>query len=83
MSVAVTFLKPYSLYNAGETAGFGEEQAEALIAAGVAVEADDANKAEKAAAKALAKQQAAEAKAQAEAAAKAEAEKAAAEAGKA
>ncbi len=76
---ALRFLKPWSLYNTGEIAGFDDEQAEVLVSAGIAVDTDEAKKADKAAAKALAKQQAAEAKAQADAAAKAEAERLAAE----
>lgn len=79
MTVAVTFLLPWSLYNAGETAGFDDERAEALISAGIAVEADEAVKAEKKAARAAAKAAAAQAKADADAAAKAEAERLAAE----
>jgi hypothetical protein len=35
------FLKPWSLYNPGEVAGFDSETAATLIGAGVAVEAEE------------------------------------------
>lgn len=39
---AIRFLKPWSLYNPGETAGFDDETTATLIDAGIAVEADEA-----------------------------------------
>ena len=39
---ALRFLKPWSLYNPGEVAGFDAETAATLIDAGVATEADEA-----------------------------------------
>lgn len=38
---AVRFLKPWSLYNPGEVAGFDAETTATLIDAGVAVEVDE------------------------------------------
>ena len=67
---AVRFVKPWSLYNAGETASFDAETTAKLIAAGVAVDAKKASAADKAAEEAAAAEKAAaEAKAAKEAAA--------------
>lgn len=68
---AVRFLKPYSLYNPGEVAGFDDETTAALINSGIAVDEAGAAKAEAEAAEAEAS-----ANAEAEAAAKAAAAKA-------
>ena len=66
---AVLFKKPWSLYNPGETASFDAETTATLIAAGVAVDAEEAAAEAKAAEEAAAAEQAAaEAKAAEEAA---------------
>ncbi len=70
---AVRFLKPWSLYNPGETAGFDDETTAVLINSGTAVSLEDAKKADKAAAKAQANAEKAAAEAAAKAAADAEA----------
>lgn len=68
---AVRFVKPYSLYNPGEVAGFDDETTAVLIAHGTAVSLEDAEKADKAAARGQAKaEKAAAEKAAAEASAK-------------
>jgi hypothetical protein len=48
---ALRFLKPWSLYNPGEVAGFDAETSTTLIEAGIAVEADEAPAAKPAAKK--------------------------------
>ena len=52
---AVRFVKPWSLYNSGETASFSDETTAVLLNSGVAVDVAAAEKADKAAAKAAAK----------------------------
>lgn len=70
--IAVRLLSAYRLWNSGEIAGFPVEEAQAMVAAGIAVIHDPA--AEVAAAKAQAKADAKAAKAQADLDAAAEAE---------